>query len=124
MSSVMVNQSLPSQIPMIPSTVGVLVVSSNQDLRRELASRLQSSRWDVHEALSGASALERIHEGAVSLILLDPALPDLKVEEFREILETNYPGVKIIPVNSHTGQPILSAPSPGSPCFDLVRDQC
>src|SRR5580658_5650237 len=115
-------QGLSSQGPAISAALGVLVVSSNDDLRRQLASRLQSSRWDVQEVSSGASALEKIHDGSVSLVLLDPALPDLKVEEFREILEANYPGVEIIPVNSHTGQPMLAAPSPGSPCFDLVRE--
>jgi DNA-binding NtrC family response regulator len=122
MSSVLVNQSFSSQGTIIPGTVGVLIVSSNDRLRVELASRLRSNRWDVQEVASGASALEKIHEGAISLVLLDPALPDLKVEEFREILQANYPGVEIIPVNSHTGQPILAAPSPDSPCFDLVRE--
>jgi len=123
MSSVMVNPSTFSQGSIVvPATVGVLLVSSNHDLRRELASRLQSSRWDVEEVFSGAAALERIHEGAASLVLLDPALPDLKVEEFQEIMEANYPGVEVIPVNSHTGQPIIAPPSPGSPCFDLVRE--
>jgi len=121
-SSTMVNRPCSSQDTIIPATVSVLVVSSNSDLRRELASRLRSGRWDVQEVLSGASALEKIRDGAVSLILLDPALPDLKVEEFREILEANYPGVEIIPVNSHTGQPILAAPSPDSHCFDLIQE--
>jgi DNA-binding NtrC family response regulator len=122
MSSVMVNQPFSPPGSILSETVGVLLVSSNDDLRRELASRLRSSRWDVQEVLSGASALEKIHEGSVSLVLLDPALPDLKVEEFREILEASYPGVEIIPVNSHTGQPMLASPSPDSPCFDLVRE--
>jgi len=122
MSSVLVNQSLPPQGPIVPATVGVLLVSSSHDLRRELASRLRSTRWNVQEALSGAAALEVIHEGLASLVLLDPSLPDLKVEEFREIVDANYPGVEVIPVNSHTGQPILAVPSQGSPCFDLVRE--
>ena len=122
MSSVVIGQSFSSQGPIIPATVGVLLVSSNDDLRRELSSRLQSGRWEIQEVTSGASALETIHTGAISLVLLDPALPDLKVEEFREILELHYPGVEIIPVNSHTGQPILAAPTPDSPCFHLVRE--
>ena len=122
MSSVLVNQSVCPPGPVISGKVGVLLVSSNDDLRRELSSRLQSGRWEVQEVASGASALEKIHEGAISLVLLDPALPDLKVEEFREIMDLNYPGVEIIPVNSHTGQPILAAPSPDSPCFHLVRE--
>jgi DNA-binding NtrC family response regulator len=125
MSAIIGSQSLhplSPPAPVIPGTIGVLVVSSRDDLRRQLVSRLQSSRWQVHESPSGASALEKINDGSISLVLLDPDLPDLMVEEFRQILHANYPGVEIIPVNSHTGQPILAVPTPGSPCFDLVRE--
>ena len=122
MSSALVSQPSFSQDPMIPAAVGVLLVSPNPDLRRELASRLQSSRWYVQEALSGAAALEKIHEGVASLVLLDPALPDLNVEEFQEIMGATYPEVEVIPVNSRTGQPILAPPSPGSPCWELIRE--
>jgi DNA-binding NtrC family response regulator len=125
MSTVVVNQPLrplSPQGPAIPGPIGVLIVSSRDDLRRQLVSRLQSSRWDVYQAPSGASALEKINDGSVSLVLLDPDLPDLMVEEFRQILHANYPGVEIIPVNSHTGQPMLAVPTPGSPCFELVRE--
>lgn len=122
MSSVLVHQPLSSQAPIIPAVVGVLIVSPNHDLRRELSSRLRSGRWAVQEVLGGASALERLQEGPVSLVLLDPALPDLKVEEFQEIMHANYPDVQIVPVNSQTGQPILAPPSPGSDCFELVRE--
>jgi len=122
MSSVVVSQSSFPKGAMVPPATGVLLVSSNPDLRRELMSRLQSGHWDVREVLSGAAALEKIHEGFASLVLLDPALPDLKVEEFQEIMQANYPEVEIVPVNSHTGQPILAPPSPGSPCFNLIRE--
>jgi CheY-like chemotaxis protein len=121
-SSVMVNGPVSNHGATPPVTVGVLIVSSNYDLRHELASRLQSSRWDVQQETSGASALEQIHDRRASLVLLDPTLPDLKVEEFREIIEANYPEVEVIPVNSRTGQPMLSVPSPGSACFELVRE--
>ncbi len=122
MSTVMVNPSASRPVPVISGTVGVLVVSSHEDIRGQLVSRLQSSRWDIHEVPSGASALEKINDGSVSLVLLDPDLPDLKVEEFRQIVRANYPGVEVIPVNSHTGQPILAVPAPGSPSFDLIRE--
>jgi DNA-binding NtrC family response regulator len=124
MSSAILNPLLsPSSQGRITSArVGVLLVSSNENLRRELASRLAPNRWDVHQVVSGASALEKIHDGIASLVMLDPALPDLRVEEFREIIEANYPAVEIIPLNSHTGQPVLGAPSPDSPCFDLLRE--
>jgi transcriptional regulator with GAF, ATPase, and Fis domain len=124
MSSPVVNQSLSSQNSIASRTVGVLLVSSNADLRRDLASKLRSTRWNVQEAQSGASALEKIQDGTVSLVMLDPALTDLNVDDFREVLETSYPRIEIIPVNSRTGQLMLPSPSPSpnSPCFDLVRE--
>jgi DNA-binding NtrC family response regulator len=105
-----------------PEVVGLLVVSANQELRRDVISRLQSPRWVVLEAPSGAGALERIDAGEASLVLLDPALPDLRVEEFREIVQMNYPAVEIVPINPHSGQPIVATPSPESVCFEIVRD--
>ncbi len=100
--------------------ISVLLVSPNADLRQDLALRLRSHRWDVQEVASGASAIEKIHSGIGSLVLLDPALPDLRVDEFRQFLAADYPSVEIIPINSHTGRPISDAP-PNSLCFELVR---
>jgi len=122
MSSVVVSQSSFPTVPIVQPTVGVLLVSSNANLRRELASRLQSGHWIVRDVVSGAAALEKMDEGVTSLVLLDPALPDLNVEEFKEIVGMSYPGIEVIPINPHTGQPIVALPSPGSPCFDLIRE--
>lgn len=101
--------------------VGLLVVSSNADLRHDLLTRLQSDHWMLIQASSGAEALEKIDAGEASLILLDPGLPDLKVDEFKAILQSQYPDVSVIPINPHTGQPIVATPSPDSICFEIVR---
>jgi len=67
--------------------VGLVVVSPNPELRYDVAARLQSGRWLVAQATSGAEALEKVESGDVSLILLDAALPDLRVDEFKELLQ-------------------------------------
>jgi DNA-binding NtrC family response regulator len=113
--------AVPSRL-LSPEMVGVLVVSTSSELRRDLISRLQSRRWSVQEASSGAAALERIDAGGASLVLLDPALPDLRVDEFREILRAQYPHVEIVPINAHTGQPMVADPSPDATSFELVRE--
>ena len=105
-----------------PDVIGLLVVSTNSELRRDLVSRLQSRRWSVKEASSGAAALETIESGHASLVLLDPALPDLRVDEFREILRAQYPHIEIVPINAHTGQPMVADPPPDSTSFEVVRD--
>ena len=105
--------------PVVP--VGLLVVSSNADLRHDLLTRLESDHWILTEASSGAEALEKIDAGEASLILLDPGLPDLKVDEFKAILQSQYPDISVIPINPHTGQPIIATPSPDSIGFEIVR---
>jgi len=122
MSSASASQAPLLNTPEVADQVGVLLVSSNEGLRQDLASRLQSSRWTIQEATSGAAALEKAQAGVVSVVLLDPALPDLKVDEFRHLLAEGHPDIEVIPVNSHTGQPILAAPLPDSMSFDLVRE--
>jgi len=101
--------------------VGLVVVSPNRELRFDVAARLQSGRWAVTQATSGAEALECVESGAVSLVLLDAALPDLRVDEFKELLRSEYPQVEIIPIHPHTGQPIIGTPSPQSVSFELLR---
>ena len=101
--------------------VGLVVVSPNRELRYDVAARLRSGRWSVALATSGAEALERVESGEVSLVLLDAALPDLRVDEFKELLQAEYPQVEIIPIHPHTGQPILGTPSPQSITFELLR---
>jgi len=102
-------------------TLGLLVVSSNEELRRDLLARLQSDHWTLAEGASGAQALEKIDAGEVSLVLMDPNLPDLKVDEFKAIVQAQYPYVTVIPINPHTGQPIMATPSPDSIGFEIVR---
>jgi DNA-binding NtrC family response regulator len=101
--------------------VGLLIVSPNSDLRGDLLANLNSDRWLIVEAASGAEALERMESGQVSLVLLDPGLPDLRTDDFKELVQSQHPDITVIPINPHTGLPIVSAPSPDSIVFELVR---
>jgi DNA-binding NtrC family response regulator len=100
---------------------GVLIISPNPDLRRNLITRLESGQWNLLEAGSGAEALQIMETDQIALILLDPRLPDLKIDDFREIIESDYPETTIVPINPHTGQPIVASPSPDSICFQMIR---
>ena len=101
--------------------VSLLIVSSSPDLRRDLASRLQSERWCLSEARSGAEALEKLDAERMAAILLDPGLPDLRVDDFKNIVQSQHPEVACIPVNPDTGQPMVVSSSPNSVCFEVVR---
>jgi DNA-binding NtrC family response regulator len=121
MSSLPASPGVPQNSLTTAGTVGLLVVSPNSDLRRDLIARLDSDHWLLLESGSGAEALEKIDAGEVSLVLLDPGLPDLEVDEFKAIVEQQYAGVMVIPINPHTGQPMVVTPSPDSICFEIVR---
>jgi len=101
--------------------LSLLIVSSSLDLRRNLLTRLQSADWILKEAASGAEALEKIEIQDIRFVLLDPSLPDLKVDEFREIVQSQFPAVTVIPINPHTGRPMVATASPNSVTFELVR---
>jgi transcriptional regulator with GAF, ATPase, and Fis domain len=94
------------------ATIGVLLVSPNSRLRRELREKLHQARWKLSEAASGAEALECLHESPSEILLLDPLLPDLESNEFCAMVGEQFPNVQILSVNSHTGQLVLGTSSP------------
>jgi DNA-binding NtrC family response regulator len=121
MSSLITPGPQPGCEETVSKPSGVLIVSSNHDLRRSLITRLESGQWNLLEAGSGAEALQITETEQVTLILLDPVLPDLRVDDFKGIIESDYPDVTIIPINPHTGQPMVVSPSPDSICFEMIR---
>jgi DNA-binding NtrC family response regulator len=121
MSNLLAYPQVPSANLGVNGAVGLLIVSPNTDLRRNLLFTLDSDRWLIVEAASGAEALERLESGQVSLVLLDPGLPDLNIDDFKDLVQSQYPDVAIVLVNPHTGLPTVSAPSPDSITFEVVR---
>lgn len=101
--------------------IGVLLVSPNGNLRRELRGKLRSSRWNLMEAESGADALEKLCEIESEVLLLDPVLPDLDSGEFNSLVRGQFPDLQIVTVNSHTGQPLLRSSSPTPLAAQLVE---
>jgi DNA-binding NtrC family response regulator len=80
-----------------------LLVSGDSSFRERLRGRLAPLRWNLHEAASGAEALESLHSTPGSeLLLLDPALPDLLPAEFCGIVEQSFPQLKILMMDTAT----------------------
>ncbi len=79
--------------------VAVLLVSASFEVRRALRERLVPERWAVREAESGADALEKLLEAETDVLLLDTRLPDLRPEEFRELVRTQFPELQMLTVN-------------------------
>jgi DNA-binding NtrC family response regulator len=90
--------------------VSVLVVSANSALRNELTARLESARWALEQASTGAEAFEKLESGHAELLLLDPGLSDLDGDEFQVLLQSQFPEVEVIGINGQTGQPLGAGP--------------
>ena len=58
--------------------ISLLIVSPNPELRSDLLSNLDSDRWLIGEAASGAEALERMESGQVSVLL---SIPGCQISE-------------------------------------------
>jgi DNA-binding NtrC family response regulator len=96
-------------MPVCDAVSGVLIVSPNRELRRELMSRVKSDRWRLMEAVSGAHALGQLEASDCQLLLLDPSLPDLNANEFQAMVRGQFPHMQIMALDRQTGLPLPSA---------------
>jgi DNA-binding NtrC family response regulator len=96
-------------MPVCDTVSGVLIVSPNAELRRELKSRVKSERWRLMEAVSGAHALGQLESEDFQLLLLDPSLPDLNSNEFQKLVRSQFPHLQILPLDRQTGLPLPSS---------------
>ncbi len=96
-------------LPVCNPVSGVLIVSPNGELRRELMSRVKSERWRLMEAVSGAHALGQLESEDCQLLLLDPSLPDLNANEFQKMVKSQFPHLQILPLDRQTGLPAPSS---------------
>lgn len=84
---------------------GVLIVSPNGDVRSNITSRVNSDRWRLREAISGAHALDQLESENFELLLLDPILPDLNAKEFQSLVRAQYPHIQVLLLDQQTGLP-------------------
>jgi DNA-binding NtrC family response regulator len=96
-------------MPVCEAGAGVLIVSSNGDLRSNLTSRVKSERWRLQEATSGAHAFDQLEASDFELLLLDPSLPDLDPTEFRLMVQAQFPHIQVLVLDQQTGLPLPSS---------------
>ena len=94
--------------------IEVFVVCPNARLRQELNDKLGLPRWNMIQTGTGAGALELLqkHGADDGILLLDPNLPDLELNEFLSIVKTRYPNLQLMTLNAHTGQLLIGSASP------------
>jgi transcriptional regulator with PAS, ATPase and Fis domain len=79
-----------------------------------LNEKLGLPRWNVIQTGTGAGALELLHKHGAEdgILLLDPNLPDLELNEFLGKIKTRYPNLQLMTLNAHTGQLLIGSASP------------
>ncbi len=83
---------------------GVIVATPNASLRRQIVEKLSVWQWPVHEAYSGADALNKLEDSECDLLLLDQMLPDLDCLELTELIKLRFPGVDLMVLDAVTGK--------------------
>jgi DNA-binding NtrC family response regulator len=86
-----------------------VIASSNGDFRRKIVQSLRSASCNVREAQGGADALAKLEGESCQALLLDNWLPDLDVGELLHIVKRRHPQVRVLIVNSETGEQIFDA---------------
>ena len=79
---------------------GVLVASANVHIRDRVLSKLQPGGGPIHIAAGGAEALAKLDSGNWQTLILDRQLPDLDAEELMGITERQYPGIRVMLMDS------------------------
>jgi DNA-binding NtrC family response regulator len=79
----------------------VLVVDDEKEVRRGLARCLELSGYRVHEAASGAEALDGISLVGPDLVLLDVRLPDMEGVEVLKRIRREDPDLPVIMITGH-----------------------
>jgi DNA-binding NtrC family response regulator len=81
-----------------------VVASPDSDFRTKLIESLRVRHCNVQEARGGAEALAKLEAGGCQALLLDHWLPDLDVAELMHIVKRRHPQLKILVINSRTGE--------------------
>ncbi len=80
----------------------ILLVDDDDDLREALSEQLvMTEDFDVFEADSGASAIERAREGSYDLVILDVGLPDTDGRELCRRMRKQKVNCPIIMLTGH-----------------------
>jgi hypothetical protein len=89
-----------------PDPIDVFLVCPNSKLRQGLNDKLNLPRWNVVQAGTGTGALEMLEKYGAGdgILLLDPNLPDMGLNDFLDIVEVQYPNLQLMTLDSETGQ--------------------
>jgi DNA-binding NtrC family response regulator len=107
--------------PRPSDATGVLLATSNAAVREQVSRVLEDRRWPMVEAFGGADALAKLESSDCRVLLMDERLPDLHAADLVAIIAAQYPGVDVLTLDAHTGQPARPAEVKTDVAADLLR---
>src|SRR5512146_1109149 len=87
---------------LFPDPPTILVASSNDNFRKQVIHDLQTDSRLIGEAVGGADALSKLETGACQVLFLDRCLWDLDADELKELINSRFPAVEVVPLDSAT----------------------
>ena len=83
------------------STKPILVVDDEKNIRVTLSQALETLHLDVHTAVNGADALNKLQGESYSLILLDLKMPGMDGIDVLRQVRKSQPDIRIIIITAH-----------------------
>jgi len=120
MSSILAYPHDTSRDRAVPETISLLIVSPNAKLRA-ISSRIWIRIAGLSPQRPAVPKPRDLGVWAGVAGAAGPRLPDLRTDDFKDLVHSQYPDVTIVPINPHTGRPVVTAPSPDSTIFEILR---
>jgi CheY-like chemotaxis protein len=83
----------------------VLLIDDEEELVATLVERLQWRGIAAEAVTSGQAALQRMREATFDVVVADLKMPGLGGQEIMEIIQRDYPQVKVVLITGHGSGP-------------------
>ncbi len=107
--------------PLSSTANRVLLASSDRSFRSRAEQSLKQSRWEVQLATGGADVIGKMESSPARIVVLDNKLPDLDPADVIEIVETRFPGVEVLLINSQSGRLETPNDTPDDIASELLK---
>ncbi len=88
----------------------ILVVDDDKEIRTWLKKTLEYRRFDVHFAEDGPSALARVEDTALDLVMLDIKMPGMDGMQVLQQIKERHPELPVVMISGHgTIEPAVTA---------------
>ncbi len=108
-------------LPVMRQALSILIATPNETVRKNLLEKLHGVAR-LEEASTGAEALERLARSGARLVLLDRNFPDLNSDELIGVIERQFPGTEVLPLDSKTGAIEFPAELRDDPIFHCLHE--